>query len=79
MIQDILQQTFFNNSILNYLVSLSIFVTGVIAIRIFKSIVLIRLKKWIESTILCDFHRTVNWVAPFQPSWFSSSSPSLKK
>ncbi len=46
MIQDILQQTFFNNRILDYLVSLSIVVIGIIAIRIFKTIILIRLKKW---------------------------------
>ena len=48
--QDILQQTFFDNRILDYLICLSIFLIGVIAIYIFKSIILVRLKKWAEQT-----------------------------
>ena len=48
--QDILQQTFFDNRILDYIICLSIFVIGVIAIYIFKSIILIRLKKLAEQT-----------------------------
>ena len=48
--QDILQQTFFGNRILDYLICLSIFLIGVIAIYIFKSIILVRLKKWAEQT-----------------------------
>ena len=48
--QDILQQTFFDNRILDYLVCLSIFLIGVIVIYIFKSIILVRLKRWAEQT-----------------------------
>jgi small-conductance mechanosensitive channel len=50
MVQDILQQTFLSNRISSYLISLSIFVAGVITIQIFKTIVLTRLKKWAERT-----------------------------
>jgi len=50
MIQEFLQQTFLNNSILDYFVSLSIFVIGIIAIRIFKTIILLRLKKLAKQT-----------------------------
>lgn len=48
--QNILQQTFFDNRISDYLICLSTFVIGVIAIYIFKSIILIRLKKWAEQS-----------------------------
>ncbi len=47
---DFLQQTYFGNTTLNYLIALGIFIVGVIAIKIFKSIVLKRLKKWSEAT-----------------------------
>lgn len=50
MIQDILQQTFLNNRILDYLITLSIFIIGIAVIRLFKTITLIRLKKWAKQT-----------------------------
>ncbi len=48
--QDFLSQTYFGNSILNYFIALGIFIVGIIVIKIFKTIVLNRLKKWSEST-----------------------------
>lgn len=48
--QNYLQQSYFGNTILNYIIALGILVTGIIVIRIFKIVVLKRLKKWAEST-----------------------------
>jgi small-conductance mechanosensitive channel len=48
--QDFLNQTYFGNTILNYIIALGIFILGIIVIRIFKAIVLNRLKKWAETT-----------------------------
>lgn len=48
--QDILQQTFLNNRILDYLICFSVFLVGFIAIRIFDRIILIRLKRWSKQT-----------------------------
>jgi len=50
MFQGIFQQTFFHNRILDYLICLSIFLIGIIIIRIFKSLLLKRLKAWAEET-----------------------------
>ncbi len=50
MLQDFLQQTFFNNRIMDYIVCLFIFIGGVFILRIFQSIVLTRLKKWAKTT-----------------------------
>lgn len=48
--QDFLNQTYFGNTVLNYFIALGIFLIGVIVIKIFKTIVVNRLKKWSEST-----------------------------
>src|SRR3989338_210725 len=50
MFQDILQKTFFHNRILDYLICLSTFIIGIVIIRIFKAIVLHRLKEWAKKT-----------------------------
>ncbi|MBI4243730.1 MAG: mechanosensitive ion channel family protein [Planctomycetes bacterium] len=50
MFQNILQQAFFHNRILDYLICLSTFIIGIIIIRIFKIIVLYRLKVWSKKT-----------------------------
>jgi len=50
MFQDILQQTFFHNRILDYLICLSTFLIGIIIIQIFKSILLNRLKALAKKT-----------------------------
>jgi small-conductance mechanosensitive channel len=50
MFQDILQQTFFHNRILDYLICLSIFLIGIIIIQILKNILLNRLKAWAKKT-----------------------------
>lgn len=56
-----MKNVFLGNYIFDYLVSLSIFIIGLIAIKIFKRIILRRLKKWSEktSTTLDDFIVTV--------------------
>jgi len=48
--QDFLNQTYFGNTITAYVIALGIFVCGIILLKIFKSIVLHRLKKWAEKT-----------------------------
>ena len=50
MLQDFLQQTYFNNRVMDYIICLSIFFIGSIILRIFQSIVLTRLKKWAKMT-----------------------------
>ncbi len=57
MFQDFLQQTFFQNRILDYLVSAGLFLLGVLIVTVFKRIVLRRLKSWAEktATTLDDF------------------------
>jgi len=49
-VQKFLNQTFLGNTVLVYLTALGIFVAGIIIIRIFRSIILGRLKKWAEKT-----------------------------
>jgi small-conductance mechanosensitive channel len=48
--QDFLSQTYFGNTVLNYLIALGIFIVGFVVIKIFKTIVLKRLEKWSETT-----------------------------
>ncbi len=57
MIQDFLQQTFLQNRILDYLISFGVFLLSILAIGIFRRIVLRRLKAWAEktATTLDDF------------------------
>ena len=50
MLQEIMQRTIFQNRILDYLIFILIFLSGAVAIRIFKSIILRRLKVWAERT-----------------------------
>lgn len=47
---EFLNQTYFGNTVEAYLIALGIFIVGIILIKIFKSIVLYRLKKWSEKT-----------------------------
>ncbi|MCK4533544.1 mechanosensitive ion channel family protein, partial [bacterium] len=46
------EKTFFQNTFLAYVISGLIFITGLIFIKIFKKIVLKRLKKWTEKTTI---------------------------
>jgi small-conductance mechanosensitive channel len=57
MINDILQTTFLQNRILDYLFFLATFFLGIIIIRILKAVILNRLKVWAEksSTTIDDF------------------------
>jgi small-conductance mechanosensitive channel len=50
MFGDILQKTFFQNRILDYLIFLVIFLAGLVAVKIFRQIILKRLKLWAEKT-----------------------------
>jgi small-conductance mechanosensitive channel len=47
---EILQQTFFQNRVVDYLVSIGVFLAGIAAITIIKSIFLHRLKSWSKKT-----------------------------
>jgi small-conductance mechanosensitive channel len=55
--EDILQISFLQNTILDYVIFLATFLVGAFIVRIIKSIVLIRLKAWAEKTVtnLDDF------------------------
>lgn len=57
MFQHILQQTFFHNRVLDYLICLSIFLGGIIIIQILKNVVIKRIKTWAKkiSTTIDDF------------------------
>ncbi|HWR43397.1 mechanosensitive ion channel family protein [Sporomusa sp.] len=50
MLQDIMNQTFFQNSVEKYLISLSVFVLTLIVVKLFESAVLSRLKTWAGNT-----------------------------
>ncbi|HHS49298.1 MAG TPA: mechanosensitive ion channel family protein, partial [Desulfurella acetivorans] len=54
MFQDILQQTFLHNRILDYIICLFAFVSGIVIIRIFKGIIIKRLKVWVKKTTTDD-------------------------
>jgi small-conductance mechanosensitive channel len=48
--EDFLNQTYFGNTILKYITAIGIFVLVIIVVKIFRLIVLRRLKKWSEKT-----------------------------
>lgn len=50
MLQEILQQTFYNNRVLDYIIFLSVFIVGLIVIQIFKVIIVRRLDVWAKKT-----------------------------
>ncbi len=50
MFQEIMQRVFFQNSVLDYLICLLVFLACIILVRIFRRIVLARLKVWAEKT-----------------------------
>jgi len=50
MIKDVLEQVFFGNSVLNYCIAIAILVVTCLAIKIFKFIILKRLKKFATKT-----------------------------
>ena len=45
-----LEQTYFNNTVEKYLISLGIFIAAILIITIFKKVILSRLKKWSKKT-----------------------------
>jgi small-conductance mechanosensitive channel len=48
--QNFFNQVYYGNTVTTYLTALGVFIVGVLLIKIFKGIVLKRLKKWAEST-----------------------------
>lgn len=48
--QEFLNQSFYGNTLYNYAVAIGIFIIGIIILKIFKKIILSRLKKWSEKT-----------------------------
>lgn len=48
--EELLNQIYYGNTVLAYAKALGFFIIGIIVIKIFKSIVLIKLKKWAEKT-----------------------------
>ncbi|WP_325535712.1 mechanosensitive ion channel family protein [Sporomusa sp.] len=66
MLQDIMNQVFFQNSVEKYLISLSVFVIAFMVVKLFESAVLSRLKTWagtitgkIDVTFLSNLERTL--------------------
>ena len=49
--QEILNQSFYSNTVYDYIVAVGIFIVGIIILKIFKRIILSRLKKWSEKTV----------------------------
>lgn len=47
---DILSKVYFDNTVQNYLIALGIILGGILVLRLFKKIILIRLKKWADLT-----------------------------
>ena len=50
MIDQILQKVILNNQVLDYIVAISIFILAIIIIRVFRMVVLGRLKQWAKKT-----------------------------
>ncbi|UCE78521.1 MAG: mechanosensitive ion channel [Nitrospiraceae bacterium] len=50
MAEELLQRIIFNNPLRAYLIALTIFISGIIVLRIFRTIILRRLKNWAETT-----------------------------
>lgn len=50
MISDFFQQTFFHNTVLDYLISVAVFVVGIVVAWLLKRIYLSRFKVWVENT-----------------------------
>ena len=50
MFHDFLQREFLNNPIQDYFICIAIFLIGILAIRVFRKILLIRLKEWTKQT-----------------------------
>ena len=48
--EDFLNQTYFGNTILNYITAIGIFILVIVVVKIFRLIVLKQLKKWAEKT-----------------------------
>jgi len=48
--QNLFNQIYFGNTVVSYLTALGIFIIGILLIKVFKSVVLKRLKKWAEQT-----------------------------
>jgi small-conductance mechanosensitive channel len=47
---DILSRVYYNNTVQDYLIAIGVIIIGILLLKLFKRIILIRLKKWAEST-----------------------------
>ncbi|MCF6154362.1 MAG: mechanosensitive ion channel family protein [Candidatus Brocadia sp.] len=64
-IQLILNQKYFDNTILDYLISIGIFVSSLILVRIFKIVILKRFKVWAESTKIVTSNFIISTIEKF--------------
>ncbi len=64
-IQLILNQKYFSNTVLDYLISVSIFALSLVLIRIFKIVILKRLKVWAESTKIFTSNFIISTIEKF--------------
>ena len=82
--ENILQITFLQNTVLDYLIFLLTFSTGVVIVRIFKSIILHRLKAWAKKTVttiddflIHSFEKTLLPIFYFGAFYLSTRSLTL--
>lgn len=82
----LLNQIFWGNRILDYIISLVILIAGFIIARIFKNILMSRLKKWaskresaINSSLIVEFERKVIPIIYFAALYLSISSLHLSQ
>ena len=50
-VNDILEQVYFGNTVLDYLIALGIILAGFLIVMIFKRVILQRIKRWTEKTV----------------------------
>ncbi len=84
MFEDIMQITFLQNRIMDYLIFFSILLIGILAIRIFRHLVLTRLRAWADKTatdiddfLLQGFEKTLLPILYFGIFYLSTRSLTL--
>ncbi|HDO36844.1 MAG TPA: mechanosensitive ion channel family protein, partial [Nitrospirae bacterium] len=84
MFENIMQITFLQNRILDYLVFFSILLVGILTIRIFRHLVLSRLRAWAEKTatdiddfLIQGFEKTLLPILYFGIFYLSTRSLTL--
>ena len=84
MLKDILEMSFFQNSVLDYLIFLATLIVGILVVRIIKSVVLSRLRAWAEKTattiddfLISIFEKTLLPLAYFGVFYLSTRALTL--